>query len=201
MGTDCQSRSLQLLTLSALSIIDMPSRSAIEKSLAPMRARTAAISSRISRADSGCFASSQRNHVNELAEVSCPARRRVLRCVMSDHERIADSSCDSRNLVYDFTVRESGLWIFRTIGTQKNAHDIAAVAFDDTFTHNPTRDLPNTAQVVPETTILASRKVDQQVEDRLWKVPPERFEQRIERTMVQRVDAVCYARMLSKSSG
>src|SRR5258708_25660874 len=166
-----------------------------------MRARTAAISSRISRANSGCFASSQRNHVNELAEVSCPARRRVLRCVMSEHGRIADSSCDSRNLVYDFTVRESGLGIFRTIGTQKNAHDIAAVAFDDTFTHNPTRDFPNTAQVVPETTILASREVDQQVEDRLWKVPPERFEQRIERTMVQRVDAVCYARMLSKSSG
>ena len=80
--------------------------------------------------------------------------------------------------------------VFRTIGPQKNAHDIAAVALDDALTHNPARDFPNTAQVVSEATILASRKVDQKVENRFWKEPPERFEQRIERAMIQRVDAV-----------
>jgi hypothetical protein len=87
--------------------------------------------------------------------------------------------CDSRDLVYDLTVRELGLGIFGTIGPQKNAHNIAAVALDDALMHNPTRDLPNSAQVVPEATILASRKVDQKVKDGFWKESPERFEQRI----------------------
>ena len=79
-GTD-KHKAVDYITFSAASIVDMPSRSVIEKSLAPMRARTAAISSRIFRADSGCFAISQRNHVNEPAVVSCPAKRRVLRRV------------------------------------------------------------------------------------------------------------------------
>jgi hypothetical protein len=82
------------------------------------------------------------------------------------------------------------LGIFRLVSTQEDAHDVAAISLDDASSHNSTRDLPNPAQVVSEATILASRKIDKKIEDWFWKVPPERFEQRIERTMVERVDAV-----------
>jgi hypothetical protein len=82
------------------------------------------------------------------------------------------------------------LRIFRIVGAQKNAHNIAAIPLDDASAHYPTRDFSNTAQVVSEATILASRKIDKEIEDRFRKVPPERFEQAIERTMVERVNTV-----------
>jgi hypothetical protein len=167
----------------------MPSRSVIEKSLVPMRPRTAAISSRISCAESGCFASSQKNHVNEFAEVSCPARRRVLGGVKKKTEWIAWCP-NTPNLIDDLTICESGVGIFRPVSAQKNAHDIAAVPFDDASAHYPARDLSNTTQVVSEATILASRKIDKKIEDRFREVPPEIFKQRLERTMVKGVNTV-----------
>jgi hypothetical protein len=75
-------------TLRAASIVNMPSRSDIKKSLAPMQARTASISSRIAHADSGCLASSQKNHVSVCADVSCPAKRSVLQGVRTEIDYI-----------------------------------------------------------------------------------------------------------------
>jgi len=43
---------------------------------------------------------------------------------------------------------------------------------------------------VSEATILASWEKDEKVENRFRKVPPERFEQSIKRTVVEGVDAV-----------
>ena len=80
--------------------------------------------------------------------------------------------------------------IFRPVSAQKNAHNVAAVALDNASAHYPARDLSNTAQVVSEATILASRKIDKKIENRFREVPPERFKQRLERTMIKRVNTV-----------
>jgi hypothetical protein len=93
-------------------------------------------------------------------------------------------------LVNDLTVGELGLWVFRVVSAQKDAHDIATISLYYAFSHYLTRDLANTAKVVSKATILASRKVDKEIEHRFGEVSPERFEQRIERIMVQRVDAM-----------
>ena len=176
--------------MSAASIVDMPSRSEIEKSLAPMRARTAAISSRISRADSGCLASSQKNHVSVYADVSCPAKRSVLQGVSTEIDRICLPN--SPNLINDLVVRKLAFRVLGIVGTQKDAHDIAAIAPHDTFTNYVPCNFTNIPQVAPKTAILAARKVNEKIEDWFWKISPKIFEQYVKRPMVQRVDAGGY---------
>src|SRR6266702_1696991 len=93
------------------------------------------------------------------------------------------------NLINDLAIGELGFRVLGIVSTQKDAHDIAAIALNDAFMNNVPRNLTNAFQVVSKSAILAARKVNKKIEDWFGKISPERFEQCVKRPMVQRVDA------------